>query len=230
MAPLRSLAAATLLFLSAANAHFTINSPVGLEGSNLDDDKEGNAPCGALNADLSQTTTNDFHVDGDFIALTLGHPQANWLFRGTLDPTSSNNWTQLFPILTQSGLGDFCEPAVTAPKAWAGKKGIIGIACDGPDGILYQCALVNFVSGSNTPGDACKNATTVTADFNDDALLSALVSNPTNSSSGSSTTGSAPTSSTTAAGNAAPALARGEFPLGSLAVAAVMAVIGGTLL
>ncbi|KAK3358175.1 hypothetical protein B0T25DRAFT_427604, partial [Lasiosphaeria hispida] len=190
MAPLRSLVTATLLLLSAANAHFVLNSPTSLEGETINEDKEGNAPCGADLPDLSKNTTNDFHVDGDFVSVQLGHPQGNWLIRATLDGKASGNWSQLFPIVTQSGLGNFCEPIVTAPKEWVGKTGVIGVAVKAPDGILYQCAVVNFVAGTNTPGgDSCKNGSSVTGSFSSDPALAALVGNP------ASTTSAIPSSS-----------------------------------
>ena len=138
MAPIRSIVAATLLFLSAANAHFELLKPTPLEGDNMNEDLEPNAPCGGGSADLSKNTATDFHVDGDSVTVLLAHPQADYLFRATLDTHAAGNWTQLWPIFTQSGRGNFCEPAVTAPKEWAGKKGFVGIACNAPDGILYQ--------------------------------------------------------------------------------------------
>jgi hypothetical protein len=142
MAPLRALATAALLFLSAANAHFVLLAPPSLEGDSINEDKEGNAPCGATLPDLSKRSATDFHVDGDFISLRLGHPQAKWLIRGTLEDKASGNWTQLFPIVLQSGLGNFCEPIVTAPQSWVNKTGVIGIVANAPDGTLYQvCAL-----------------------------------------------------------------------------------------
>src|SRR5690606_6068030 len=73
-----------------------------------------------------------------------GHPQATFLIRATLDPKAEGNWTQLFPIITQSGRGAMCEPTVTAPKEWVGQKGFIGIACDAPDGMLFQVGLRCF--------------------------------------------------------------------------------------
>jgi hypothetical protein len=138
MATIRSLAAAALLFLSTANAHFELLKPTPLEGDNMNEDLEGNAPCGGGVADLSKNTATDFHVDGDSVAVLLAHPQADFLFRATLDSNAAGNWTQLFPIFTQSGRGNLCEPSVTAPKEWVGKKGIIGVACNAPDGFLFQ--------------------------------------------------------------------------------------------
>ncbi|KAK3940228.1 hypothetical protein QBC46DRAFT_314188 [Diplogelasinospora grovesii] len=231
MAPLRSLVSAALLFLSAANAHFLLLNPPSLEGTDVDEDKEPNAPCGADTPDLSKDNATDFHVGGDFISVQLAHPQANYMFRATLDSTASGNWTQLFPIVKQSGLGAFCEPVVTAPESWVGKKGIIGVACDAPDGVLYQCAVVNFVSGSNTAGSACKNASSVTGSFTTDASLSPLVGNGTTSSgSGSSTASSTSSASPSASKNAGSALARSEFPIGSVLVATVMVLAGTALL
>jgi hypothetical protein len=142
MAPLRSLLAAGLLFVTA-HAHFELLQPTSLEGDKMNENFEGNAPCGGGVADLSQNTATDFHVDGDAVGVLLGHPQANWLIRATLDSRAAGNWTQLFPIVTQSGRGNFCQPAVTVPKDWAGKKGIISVACAAPDGLLFQ---VSFLS------------------------------------------------------------------------------------
>jgi hypothetical protein len=66
------------------------------------------------------------------------HPQATWLFRATLDQTASGNWTNLLPAIQQTGLNNFCEPALQVPESFAGSKGVLGIVQDAPDGILYQ--------------------------------------------------------------------------------------------
>lgn len=138
MVSLRSLFAAGALCLSAANAHFELRQPPSLEGDNMNEDLEPNAPCGGGVADLSTNKVVDFHVDGDAVAWFLGHPQAKWLIRGTLDSKAAGNWTEMYPIIQQDGRGEYCQPAVTAPKAWAGKKGIISVACGAPDGLLFQ--------------------------------------------------------------------------------------------
>ncbi|KAL2130754.1 hypothetical protein VTI74DRAFT_5992 [Chaetomium olivicolor] len=226
MAPLRSLIAATLLFLSAANAHFELTHPPSLEGDKMNEGLEGNAPCGGGVADLTQNTANDFHVDGDSVAVILGHPQASWLIRATLDSRAAGNWTQLFPIFQQSGRGNFCQPAVTAPKEWVGKKGFISVASKAVDGILFQCAAVNFVSGASAAPDAstCNNGSSVTASFQDDPSLTALLG------AGSTTTSPSPAVSTS--GNAAPSLLpQGSgLSMGSAAVTALMLVVGMALL
>lgn len=143
MAPLRSLVATSLLLLSTASAHFVLINPKSLEGNNIDESKLADGPCGAITPDLAKDEATDFHVDGDFINVRLTHPQATWLFRATVEDTSKNNWTAIFPQVQQTGLGQFCEPAVTVPKEWVGKKGVIGAACKGEDGLLFQvCALL----------------------------------------------------------------------------------------
>ena len=137
MAYLKSLIASALL-LSTATAHFQLISPPALPG-NADD--QGTAPCGGGKPDLSQNTATDFHVDGQHVQLFLGHAQGTWLIRATLDDKAAGNWTQVFPIFQQSGRGNFCEPAVTLPQEWVGKKGFIGLNSNAGDGVLYQVRL-----------------------------------------------------------------------------------------
>ncbi|KAK4188625.1 hypothetical protein QBC35DRAFT_495951 [Podospora australis] len=218
MAPLRSLLATGFLLLSAANAHFELYHPPSLEGGSLDDTKQSSAPCGGGVPDLSQNTATDFHVDGDYVQVFLGHSQGRWLIRGTLDDKAGGNWTQLFPIVLQSSRGNFCEPIVTAPKEWVGKKGFLGVNSNAGDGILYQCAAVNFVNGSApTPtGNSCVNGSAVTGDFDGDSDLSALV--------GSSGTSSPPPAASTPGGSAASSLIREGLPFGVLAAALLLGI------
>lgn len=137
--------------IGQAAGHFVVVYPPSV---GFDDAIEGNAPCGGFSVDFSKDNITDFHVDGDVLALvrrrpfiwkdhvlTLQqsfHPQVTWLFRATLDQTASGNWTNLLPAVQQTGLNNFCEPAVKVPATFAGSKGVIGIAADSPDGILYQ--------------------------------------------------------------------------------------------
>lgn len=128
------------IFLSLASlssAHFLMNYP---DSIGFDDDKEGTSPCGGFTPDLSSGSKQlvDFHVGGDSLAMRATHNQVTWLFRVTLDGTASSGWKQIFPIVQQSGLGDFCEPHITLPASYAGKKGVIGVVTDAPDGLLYQ--------------------------------------------------------------------------------------------
>ncbi|KAL6867131.1 hypothetical protein J3F83DRAFT_108442 [Trichoderma novae-zelandiae] len=240
-----SILPAILSLASLSSAHFTMNYPKSIGFS---DDDEGDAPCGSFTPDISSGSSQlvDFHVGGDALAMRSVHPQVNWLFRVTLDGSAKSDWQQIFPIVQQSGLGNFCEPQITLPSSFAGKKGVIGIVADGPDGLLYQCVAANFVSGSIDAPSACKNAS-VTASFVSDSKLSALVSgsvsggssssNSTGGSSSSTPTGPSSTQSDAAAAtttNAAAAL-RASWSvsgvnLGGALTALTMFLAGGALM
>ncbi|OLN81418.1 Uncharacterized protein CCHL11_09837 [Colletotrichum chlorophyti] len=188
-----------LLLASTATAHFSLSLPKPLGDS---DDNQGTAPCGGYTASSSSEAT-DFHVAGDAIGMENGHPQTNWLFRATLDQTAAGNWTQVFPIVMQTGLGNFCEPQIAVPADFAGQKGLIGVVAHSPDGLLYSCAAVNFVSGTSPSRSDCKNAT-VTIDFTSDPSLTALINNNGGSSSGGSSSSTPSASAPASTPNAAP--------------------------
>ncbi|KAH6606976.1 expression library immunization antigen 1 [Trichoderma cornu-damae] len=241
---------AILSLASLSSAHFLMNYPKSI---GFDDSTEGNAPCGGFTPDLSSGSSQlvDFHVGGDSLAMRSTHTQVNWLFRVTLDAEAASGWQQIFPIVMQSGLGNFCEPLITLPSSYAGKKGIISVVSDAPDGLLYQCVSANFVSGSVNPPSACTNAS-VTASFVSDSKLSALVSGsspsstssasgtssiPSSSGGSSSSTPSSTQSSAAAATtshSAAPALraawSASGFGLGSALTVLSMVLAGGALM
>lgn len=218
-----SLPIALLALVVSAGAHFLLNHPATI---GFIDDNEGIWPCGGFSPNFNNDTITDWHVGGDAIFTTLAHPQSNFLYRATLDLTARSNWTELFPIVQQSGLGDRCEPSVPAPASWVGMKGIIGVVADGPDGILFQCAAVSFVSGTGTPASTCVNATGVSGAFTTDPSLAALISP---SSGGSATTTASPPASTSKSA-AAGFVEAGTSPFGSLMVVAIMAILGAALL
>ncbi|KAK1991648.1 hypothetical protein LX36DRAFT_618885, partial [Colletotrichum falcatum] len=157
-----------LALASAATAHFSLTLPKPLGDS---DENEATGPCGGYTASSSSPAT-DFHVDGDAVGMQNGHPQSNWLFRATLDLSAAAGWVQLFPVVMQTGLGNFCEPQIVVPANFSGQRGLIGVVAHSPDGLLYQCAAVNFVSGPAPSRSDCKNAT-ITADFASDPSLTA---------------------------------------------------------
>ncbi|OHE98374.1 hypothetical protein CORC01_06370 [Colletotrichum orchidophilum] len=228
------LLAPLLLLASTASAHFSLTLPKPLGDS---DDNEATAPCGGYTASSSSPAT-DFYVDGDAIGMENGHPQTNWLFRATLDETAAGGWKQLFPIVMQTGLGNFCEPKVVAPGNWTGKRGVVSVVAHSPDGLLYTCAAVNFVSGTAPTRSDCKNAT-VTVDFTSDPSLTALLSasgsstssTPSSGSGSGSGSGSATHSaSASSTANAAPAALVGNvFSAGAVAglLVSFTAALGG---
>ncbi|KAJ6443801.1 GPI anchored protein [Purpureocillium lavendulum] len=211
-----------------ATAHFQLKYPKSIGFSDDDEDK---APCGGFTPDFSKDVV-DFHVGGEALAMRLTHQQCNWLFRATTDQKAESGWEQLFPIVMQSGLGDFCEPAITAPESFVGKKGVVSVVSSAPDGLLYQCVAVNFVSGSAKAPSQCTNAT-VKASFVDDAKLSALVGSSANTSSGGSS--ATPTKSSAAATStgAAPSVqmrAGSGFSWAGAVTVLAMAALGGAFM
>ncbi|GKT47646.1 uncharacterized protein ColSpa_07827 [Colletotrichum spaethianum] len=213
-----------LALSSLATAHFSLTLPKPLGDS---DDNEATAPCGGYTASSSSETT-DFYVDGDAIGMENGHPQTNWLFRATLDRTAAGGWTQIFPIVLQTGLGNFCEPKIAVPSNFTGQKGIISVVAHSPDGLLYTCAAVNFVSGTAPTRSDCKNAT-ITADFTSDPTLTALLTGGDASASGTPSSSGSPASSASTTPNAAPRMAGNLFSVGAAAgvFASVAAAVGG---
>lgn len=125
-------------------AHFEVRYPDSIGFRDADEDE---APCGGFTPDLSDSSKLvDFHVGGDAIAVRSTHQQGNWLIRVTLDEKAESDWEQVFPIVQQSGLGDYCNPAVTIPESYVGKKGVIGVVSSATDGVLYQVRLHTLLS------------------------------------------------------------------------------------
>ncbi|KAH7267662.1 uncharacterized protein BKA55DRAFT_684937 [Fusarium redolens] len=223
----------TALLCGISLAHFEVKYP---DSIGFKDDDEGESPCGGFTPDLSKDKLVDFHVGGEAIALRSTHQQGNWLFRVTLNEKADGDWEQVFPIVQQSGLGDFCQPQVTVPEKYAGKKGWVNVVSSAVDGLLYQCIAANFVKGKADPPSDCKNATSVKAAFTDDDKLSALVGNGSkadSSSSGTATgtatsTGSA--ASSTTSDNAVAALQAWSANGVGMITLMTMAFAGGALL
>jgi hypothetical protein len=130
-------------FTGQSIAHFLLNYPPTI---GFDDSLEATPPCGSFTVNFSKDNVTDFHVGGDFLAMTSIHPQATWLFRATLDQTAMGNWTDLLPAIVQVGLGNYCEQDVMVPSSFAGSKGVIQVVQDAPDGILYQVRTGFYLS------------------------------------------------------------------------------------
>ncbi|CAM1505043.1 Fc.00g106800.m01.CDS01 [Cosmosporella sp. VM-42] len=231
----------SVLLLSAlagvSTAHFLLKYP---ESIGFSDDDESKSPCGGFTPDLTKDLV-DWHVGGEAIAVRLTHPQCNWLFRVTTDEKAESGWEQIFPIVQQSGLGDFCEPQVTIPESYIGKKGVVSIVSSAVDGLLYQCVVANFIEGSADAPSECKNASSVKISFTSDSELSALVGDSSNETDASSTTGTAAGSATGSATNsgasatnsdnaAASLQAWSASGLGNVVAMLSMALVGGALM
>lgn len=131
-----------LAILPTAFGHFLLNYPDPL--GPFDDDNEPNSPCGGYDLSFSGNVTN-VSVSGFSIASRTTHPQGSWLFRYTTTITEPYNWTNILPVVSQSGIGDFCLPALTVPDSLVGKQAIIQVTDDAVDGLLYQVRLF-FIS------------------------------------------------------------------------------------
>ncbi|KAH6654902.1 hypothetical protein BKA67DRAFT_517767 [Truncatella angustata] len=229
MASLASVTAATLLFLGSCQAHFLLLSPTPV--GTFSDDDEPNAPCGGYTPDFSKNNITDFAVGGDAIATQLLHPQANWLYRITTDESAAGNWTQIYPVVQQSGANKFCIPVVTLDESYVGQTAVLSVVADAPDGLLYQCAAIKFVSGvnSNLPS-ACTNTSGVSGSFNIDDKLTALVgdsSNGTGTATGTASTTSSTASSSSTGNSAASTMHGGAADtLRFFLTAGVMVVLG----
>ncbi|KAK0125325.1 hypothetical protein ONS96_009176 [Cadophora gregata f. sp. sojae] len=206
------------LLVSQTSAHFLLNYP---ETIGFDDDSESTAPCGSFTVDFSTDNITEFHVAGDTIALRSTHPDTKWLFRATVGTADSGNWTALSPVIQQSSLGSFCRKDITVPESFVGQNGTIGVAANGPDGVLYQCAAVSFVAGAATGvPSTCSNSSGATGSYTSDPVLAALLTTSTTtdnttSTEPSSTSGTSAATSSSAA-NANALLGSSYSGLGSL--------------
>ncbi|KAG4422989.1 hypothetical protein IFR04_003901 [Cadophora malorum] len=185
------------LLVSQTSAHFLMNYP---ESIGFSDDSEGTGPCGSFTVDFATDPVTEFHVGGDTIALRSTHPDTKWLFRATLGSADAGNWTALSQVIQQSALGSFCRSDIVVPESFAGQNGTLGVAANGPDGILYQCAAVSFVAGAATSvPSACTNSSGVAGSYTDDSTLTALLTTTTSTDNTTSTDPSATSSGTSAA-------------------------------
>ncbi|KAF3902835.1 hypothetical protein AA313_de0206515 [Arthrobotrys entomopaga] len=175
-----------------ASAHFILNYPPTIGFS---DDDEGTYPCGSFDATNRKTVT-DFPIGGIAVSVKSTHPQDTWFIRAALT-NDTENWVELLPPLSQEGQGDFCFSNVPGPAAWEGLDAVLQIVALAPDGYLYQCSAVKFVSGAAVPPDSkCTNAKGVSSSYLSETLL-------LNSKTTSTGMASLPTATNTAANNAA---------------------------
>lgn len=125
---------ALLSLALCTSAHFILQYPQSL---GFDDDSEGTAPCGGFDVSFNGSD-NSVPVGGFPVSVLSTHPAADWLFRATLDQQAPFNWTNLLPVVSETGLGQFCLPNLVAPEGFAGNTGVVQVIQKGPDGVLYQ--------------------------------------------------------------------------------------------
>jgi len=216
----------TLLTLAAAattSAHFVLNWP---PTAGFLDEEEVNGPCGGATVTVNETSP-EVQVNRFAAQIQSSHPTGNWQFRATLDTEEPYTWTNLSMVQTE-GPGVFCLNYLSAPEDFAGKPGILQVTDYSGDGTLYQCAAVNFVTGSNeTIGESCSNSTkSFTAEWsNSTESEDSAHSGHTESASATPSESAAAAATTAAEGSGAIATAgMGAFVggMGALAVALVL--------
>ncbi|KXT08752.1 hypothetical protein AC579_6428 [Pseudocercospora musae] len=220
---LRSLCTG-LIAASLASAHFTLDWP---PTAGFVDDDEPTAPCGGATVVVNDTAPQ-VQVERFAVSIFSSHPAGSWSFLATTDTQEPYNFTEIVPVVNSTGVGKFCLTDLRAPDDFAGKAGIIQVIDSSVDGTLYQCAPVNFVTGSNsTTGSACTNATGFTATWTSESTNtseSTGSSDSTNSSKPSSSPSSSQTTaSATSSAGAAMATAMGSVVgLGMLAAGLIL--------
>ena len=135
MSTMKLISVLSLIALTkVTTAHFLLNYPPTLGFS---DDDEGTSPCGGFPVVFNSSDV-PAQVDGFPIALRTTHPEGQWLFRATLSQQEPFNWTNLLPVVQETGLGDFCIPNFKVPAEFAGRSGLLQITQNAEDGLLYQ--------------------------------------------------------------------------------------------
>jgi hypothetical protein len=125
--------AISLALAPTAHAHFTLAHP---EAFGSHSTTQSKAPCG--DTELLYDDSTDYYVGGDAVAVITEDKSARILIRAVVGSNVEGNWTNLFPIVAQSGEGAFCEPLVPAPLEWVGRDGIIQVIQSGKEGLSYQ--------------------------------------------------------------------------------------------
>lgn len=130
-----------LLLAGVAQSHFVLNYPISL---GFDDDTELSAPCGGFDVVFADNDTS-VQVGGFAVGVRSTHLAAGFLFRATISQTAPYNWINLLTVVSETGLGEICLPALNAPSEFAGQKGLVQVIQDGPDGMLYQVSMIRTV-------------------------------------------------------------------------------------
>lgn len=219
----------TALLATTASAHFSIMIP-GNQLGGKDTDSQNTGPCGGHTVEDGAETV-DFHVGGQQVAIFDGHSRSDWLIRGTLDTGASGGWEELYPIYQTRGEGRSCQPSVKAPEEWIGKTGILSVVGQAEDGNLFACSYVSFVEGTAEANNECRNGTMV-IDFVQNADLTALLSNSTDSGSESESPSPSASSSSGSGGSPDGGSAASSLTGGAMASIAitVAAAVGGAVL
>ncbi|KAH6693434.1 hypothetical protein F5X68DRAFT_45058 [Plectosphaerella plurivora] len=222
----------TALLATTASAHFSITIP-GNQLGGRDQGNQNTGPCGGHTVEDGAETV-DFHVGGQQVAVMDLHSRSDWLIRGTLDTGASSGWEELYPIYQTRGEGRSCQPSVRAPEEWVGKTGVLSVVGQAEDGNLFACSYVSFVEGTADANSECRNGSSIVIDYVENADLTALLSNTTDSGSESESESASPSASSTGGSGGSPngGSAASSLTGGAMASIAITfaAAVGGAVL
>ncbi|KAJ3320667.1 hypothetical protein HDV06_005075 [Boothiomyces sp. JEL0866] len=156
----------TLVLVTTAFAHFKLTNP---PTRGFDDLKEVNAPCSAFPVAASRTPWQFVST----LAVASYHSQAsyNTSISFSQDPQSQSDFVPWGGVVNCT-LGNCPDVAFDFQKAFpdkvkAGVNATLQVIFNAPDGILYNCGDITFVS--NTTGSGSKRIQNESsADYSDD--------------------------------------------------------------
>jgi hypothetical protein len=64
--------------------------------------------------------------------------KAAWLFRATLSREASFNWTHLLPVVSDTGIGQFCVPDLGALVEFTGHSSVVLAVQENDSNLLCQ--------------------------------------------------------------------------------------------
>lgn len=116
------------------NCHFVLQIPTSI---GYDDAHEGAAPCGNFDPTSRVGGPTNWPVGGSAISVLTTHTSVTWDIKAAL-VNDTSNWVRLVPVLTQTGVGFFCEPHIPGLAAWIGLPAVLQVTQHASDGALYQ--------------------------------------------------------------------------------------------
>ena len=151
-----------LAFATLAVGHFILEVPTSI---GYEDIKDGSPPCGGFDI-TSRAGVTEWPLAGAPLKIISTHPGAQYTIQATLltDAATASggnfNFTRMLPLLTQSGRGGLCLPAVPGIAAWQGKDAVVQVIQEATDGQLYQVCKARFSQRAGDP-DSSLSADTV---------------------------------------------------------------------
>jgi len=121
MAPLH-LVLWVAIAISTSKALFILKHPPSL---GLNEFTENQAPCGSFDP-ASRKLVSNWPIAGAPIHVLMTSPSATWTYKAAL-VSDVNNWVDLQPDVSQTGIGDWCLTAVPGLNDWIGKDVVVQV-------------------------------------------------------------------------------------------------------